>query len=103
LQFRFSTFPGSKNIQTLQGAIFECDEQLCSSAKLPIPTISPDINFGNQIQFKSFMNFKRVLTFLEKSDKFTKIPCSLAILEYNFTLTHFIQNLGVTLQVVKMT
>jgi hypothetical protein len=94
LQFRFSAFPGSKNIQTFQGAIFERDEQLCSLAKLPIPTVSPDINFGNQIQFKSFMNFKRVPTFLEKSDKFTKIPCSLAILEYNFTLTHVYSKFG---------
>jgi hypothetical protein len=25
---------------------------------------------------------------LEKSDKFSKIPCFLDILEYNFTLTH---------------
>jgi hypothetical protein len=37
-----------------------------SLAKLPIPTVSHDINFGNQIQFKSFMNFKRVPTFLKK-------------------------------------
>jgi hypothetical protein len=69
-------------------ARFERDEQLCSLAKLPIPNASHDINFGNQIQFKSFLNFKRVLTFLKKYDKFTKIPCSLDILEYNFILTH---------------
>jgi hypothetical protein len=78
----------------LQGDGFECDEQLCSLAKLPIPTASPDINFGNQIQFKSFMNFKRVPTFLEKSDKFTKISCSLDILEYKFTLTHLYSKFG---------
>jgi hypothetical protein len=94
LQFGFSAFAGSKNIQTLQGARFEHDEQLCSLAKLPIPTVSPDINFGNQIQFKSFMNFIRVPTFLEKSDKFTKIPCSLDIVEYNFTLTHLYSKFG---------
>jgi hypothetical protein len=94
LQFRFSAVPGSKNIQTLRGARFERDEQLCSLAKLPIPAVSPDINFGNQIQFKSFMNFKRYPTFLEKYDKFTKIPCSLDILEYNFTLTYLYSKFG---------
>jgi hypothetical protein len=78
----------------LQGARFERDEQLCSLDKLPIPTVSPDKNFGNQIQFKSFMNFKRVPTFFEKSDKFTKIPCSLDIFEYNFTLTHLYSKFG---------
>jgi hypothetical protein len=34
------------------------------------------------------LNFKGVQTFLEKSDKILKIPGSLDILEYNFTLTH---------------
>jgi hypothetical protein len=83
-----------KNIQTLQSARFEHGEQICSLAKLPIPTVSHDINFWNQIQFKSSMNFKGVPTFLKKSDKLFKIPSSLDILEYNFTLTHLYSNIG---------
>jgi hypothetical protein len=78
----------------LQSARFEHDEQLCSLAKLPIPTVSNDIIFWNQIQFKSSMNFKGVPTFLEKSDEFFKIPPSLDILQYNFTLTHLFSNIG---------
>jgi hypothetical protein len=31
---------------------------------------------------------------MEKSDKFSKIPSSLAILEYEFTLTHMYSNIG---------
>jgi hypothetical protein len=82
-----------KYIQTLQSVVFEHDEQLCSLAKLPIPTVSHDINFGNQIQFKSFMNFKEVPTFLEKYDKFTIIPYSHDIPEYKFILTHLYSNI----------
>jgi hypothetical protein len=39
------------------------------------------------------MNFKGVPTFLEKSDKFTKIPCSHDIPEYKFILTHLYSNI----------
>jgi hypothetical protein len=46
------------------------------------------------------MNFKGVPTFLEKSDKFTKIPCSHDIPEYKFILTHLYSKLEVPLQVV---
>jgi hypothetical protein len=40
------------------------------------------------------LNFKRVQTFLKKSDKLSKIPSSHAILEYEFTLTHLYSNIG---------
>jgi hypothetical protein len=40
------------------------------------------------------MNFKGVQTFLEKSDKFSKIPPSHDILEYEFILTHLYSNIG---------
>ena len=40
------------------------------------------------------MNFKGVQTFLEKSDKFSKIPSSPDILEYEFILTHLYSNIG---------
>jgi hypothetical protein len=39
------------------------------------------------------MNFKGVPTFLEKYDKFTKIPCSHDIPEYKFILTHLYSNI----------
>jgi hypothetical protein len=40
------------------------------------------------------LNFKGVQTVLEKPDKFSKIPSSHAILEYEFTLTHLYSNIG---------
>jgi hypothetical protein len=40
------------------------------------------------------LNFKGVQTFLEKSDKFSKIPSSHSILEYEFILTHLYLNIG---------
>jgi hypothetical protein len=43
---------------------------------------------GNNPTLNISLNFQGVQTFLEKSDKFSKIPCFLDILEYNFKLTH---------------
>jgi hypothetical protein len=40
------------------------------------------------------MNFKVVQTFLKKSDKFSKIPSSYDILEYDFVFTHLYSNIG---------
>jgi hypothetical protein len=48
----------------------------------------------NKFKFKSSLNFKRVQIFLEKSDKFSKIPSSYDILEYEFRLTHLYLNIG---------
>jgi hypothetical protein len=39
------------------------------------------------------MNFRGVPTFLEKYDKFTKIPCSHDIPKYKFILTHLYSNI----------
>jgi hypothetical protein len=50
--------------------------------------------FWNKFKFESSLNFKGVQTFLEKSDKFFKIPSSHDTLEYNFTLTHLYSNIG---------
>jgi hypothetical protein len=50
--------------------------------------------FYNKFKFESSLNFKWVQTFLEKSDKFSKIPSSDAILEYEFTMTHLYSNIG---------
>jgi hypothetical protein len=48
----------------------------------------------NKFKFEFSLNFKGVQTFLEKSDKFSKIPSSHAIFEYEFTLTHLYLNIG---------
>jgi hypothetical protein len=50
--------------------------------------------FWNKFKIESFLNFKGVQTFLEKSDKFFKISFSNDTLEYNFTLTHLYLNIG---------
>jgi hypothetical protein len=40
------------------------------------------------------LNFKGVQTFLEKSDKFSKIPYPHPILDYKFTLAHLYSKIG---------
>jgi hypothetical protein len=40
------------------------------------------------------LNFRGVQTFLEKSNKFSKIPSSHGIFEYEFILTHLYSNIG---------
>jgi hypothetical protein len=59
--------------------------------------------FWKLFKLKSSLNFKGVQTFLEKSNKFSKIPLSHDISEYKFILTHLYFKLEVPLQVVKMT
>jgi hypothetical protein len=49
--------------------------------------------FSNKFKFESSLNFEGVQTFLEKSDKFFKIPSSHDILEYEFRLTHLYSNI----------
>jgi hypothetical protein len=39
------------------------------------------------------LNFKGVQTFLEKSDKFSKVSSAKDTLEYNFTLAHLYSNI----------
>jgi hypothetical protein len=50
--------------------------------------------FRKQIKFEFGLNFNGVQTFLEKSDKFSKIPSSHDIVEYEFILTHLYSNIG---------
>jgi hypothetical protein len=50
--------------------------------------------FWNKFKFEFSLNIKVVQTFLEKSDKFSKIPSSQDILEYEFILTHLYSNIG---------
>jgi hypothetical protein len=45
--------------------------------------------FWDKFKFASSLNFKGIQTFLKKSDKFSKIPCSNDISEYKFILTYF--------------
>jgi hypothetical protein len=45
---------------------------------------------------KSSLNFKGVQTFLEKSDKFSKISCSHDIPEYKFIFTHLYSNIRIS-------
>jgi hypothetical protein len=49
--------------------------------------------FWIKFKFESYLNFKGVQTFLEKSDKFSKIPSSHDILEYEFRLTNLYSNI----------
>jgi hypothetical protein len=44
--------------------------------------------FWDKFKFESSLNFKGIQTFLEKSDKLSKILSSHDILEYEFILTH---------------
>jgi hypothetical protein len=50
--------------------------------------------FWNKFKFESFLNFKGTQTFLEKSDKFSKILSLHDTLEYESILTHLYSNIG---------
>jgi hypothetical protein len=50
--------------------------------------------FWNKFKFESSLNFKLVQTFLEKLDKFSKIPSSHDILEYEIIFTYLYSNIG---------
>jgi hypothetical protein len=47
----------------------------------------------NKFEFQSSLNFEGVHTFEEKSDKFSKIPSSRDILEYEFIWSHLYSNI----------
>jgi hypothetical protein len=49
---------------------------------------------GNKLHFELLLEFLRGSNFLKKSDKFSKIPCLLDKLEYNFKLTHLYSKFG---------
>jgi hypothetical protein len=48
-----------------------------------------------QFKIEIGMNLKGVQTFLDKSNKFSKILCFYDIPEYNFTLTHLYSNIRI--------
>jgi hypothetical protein len=50
--------------------------------------------FEDKFKVESSMNFKGIQTFLNKSDKFYKIPYPHSILDYQFILTHLYSNIG---------
>ncbi len=84
----------SMNVQTWHGARVDPFKQFLPLGPLPILNRIQVIKFGTPSTLNLSLNFKGVQTFLEKSDKFSKIPCLLDILEYNFTLTHLYSNIG---------
>jgi hypothetical protein len=62
--------------------------------KLQIPSGLQVTNSGTNTNLNFSLNFKGVQTFLEKSDKFSKIPTLHDILKYEFIMTHFYSNIG---------
>jgi hypothetical protein len=46
------------------------------------------------MKFELGFNFNGFQTLLEKSDKFSKIPSSHDIFEYEFIMTHLYSNIG---------
>jgi hypothetical protein len=74
--------------QTLHKDSLEHEEQLYILSQLQIPSEFKVINSGTNLKLNIPRNLKGSKPFWKKSDKFSKIPCLLDILEYNFTLTH---------------
>jgi hypothetical protein len=70
-------------------------------AQLHIPSGFQVTNSGTNSNLN--LEFKGVQTFLEKIDKFSKIPSSYDILEYEFRLTHLYSNIGSSFASGKMT
>jgi hypothetical protein len=65
-------FPYSKNSQILHKAILEYYSQLYKFFLLQIPKKNKVKNPGTDSIFEFSMNFKKVQTFWEKSEKFSK-------------------------------
>jgi hypothetical protein len=78
----------SKIIETWYDARVNPSQQVLFLGPLPSLNRIQVIKLGTTPLLIFSLNFEGVQTFLEKSDKFSKIPCLLNILEYNFTLTH---------------
>jgi hypothetical protein len=64
----------SKNSQFLHDVSVEYSKQLSQLCQLHIPNRNKVTNPGTDSIFEHLMNFKRDSIFLEKSDKFFKIP-----------------------------
>jgi hypothetical protein len=77
-----------KIIETWYGVRDDYSKQLLRLGPLPILNRIQVIKLGTTSTLNLSLNFYGVQTFLEKSDKFSKIPCLLDILEYNFILNH---------------
>jgi hypothetical protein len=90
LKFEIQTeaLPCSKNVQALQEARFEHNEQLSPLTQLEIANAAHIIIFGTNIQFETSLNFKGVQTFWGKSHKFTKTLSWHDLQYYKFRLTH---------------
>jgi hypothetical protein len=84
----------SKIIEAWHGARVDPSQQLIPLGPLPILNRIQVIKLGTTSTLNLSLNFYGVQTFLEKSDKFSKIPCLLDILEYNFILNHLYSNIG---------
>jgi hypothetical protein len=83
----------SKIHQILQVDSLKHKKQLYFLSQLQILSKIIFYKFWNKFKFESSLNFKGVQTFLEKSDKFSKIPSSHDILQYEFRLTHLYSNI----------
>jgi hypothetical protein len=77
----------SKNTQILHVGSLNIRNNFTFWTNFKFPRIA-SYKFSNKFKLESPLNFKGVQTFLEKSDKLSKIPSSHDILEYEFILTH---------------
>jgi hypothetical protein len=68
-------------------------EQLSFLVQLEISSGFQVTNSENYSNLNLSLNFKGVQTFLDKSDKFSKILCSHDIPKYKFILTHLYSNI----------
>jgi hypothetical protein len=95
------TFLVSKIHQSLQVDSLKHKEQLYFFGPTSNSLRIERYKFYNKFKFESPLNFKGVQTFLEKSNKFSKIPSSHYILEYEFILTYLYSNIGNSFTSVK--
>jgi hypothetical protein len=78
----------SKNSHFLYAAIFGYCEQFSQLSWYPIPNICRAKNPGSDSTFEFLMNFKRDLSLLEKSGRFSKILSRLDLHKSEFRWDH---------------
>jgi hypothetical protein len=92
-EIRIGVLPNVQNSPNFAGRQFETQGATLLFGPTSKSHWIASYKFWNKFKFESFLNFKRVQNFLKKSDKFSKIPSSHDILEYEFILTQLYSNI----------
>jgi hypothetical protein len=91
-EIRIGILPDVQNSPNFAGRLFETYGATLHFGPTSKSNGISCYKFWNKFKFESYLNFKGVQNFLETSHKFSKIPSSHAIVEYEFKLSHLYSN-----------